>query len=106
MAPVVATLPNLERLLLGYNSVTGSLSCGVFPLPEDSRLVALDVADNRLEGSVPACLLQTGGLRELYLAGNELTGTLPPLPEGSPLVELSLENQVGCPGLACITAAS
>lgn len=99
VAPVVASLPDLARLSLGYNSITGSLSCAVFPSPS-SRLVALDVASNELQGSVPACLLQTGGLRELFLGGNSLTGTLPALPEDSPLVELSLENQVGLP---CMT---
>jgi hypothetical protein len=93
VAPIIAALPALERVSLGYNAITGGLSCGIFPSP-NSRLVALDAADNRLQGSVPACLLQLGYLRELYLAGNELMGTLPPLPEDSPLVELSLENQV------------
>ena len=93
MAPAVAELPALERLSLGYNNISGALSCLAIASAR-TRLRALDVAENRLQGSIPGCLLQTGNLRELYLAGNQLSGALPGLMPQSPLVELSLENQV------------
>jgi hypothetical protein len=98
VAPVLAEMPSLERVNLGYNQVQGMLGCAAFP-PAATRLVELDLAENQLTGSIPACLLGISTLRELYLAGNALTGRLPGLPEGSQLVALSVADQASRPWL-------
>lgn len=96
IAPVLAEMPSLERVNLGYNQIQGELGCSAFP-PAEARLVELDVAENTLAGSVPACLLEISSLRELYLAGNELTGQLPGLPQDSQLTALSVADQAHTP---------
>ena len=55
----MADLPDLERLSLGYNNISGELSC-VAVASARTKLKALDAAENRLQGSIPACLLQVG----------------------------------------------
>lgn len=46
MAPVVEVLPDLEHLNLGYNALTGTLSCRL--LLADRQLAELDLADNQV----------------------------------------------------------
>jgi hypothetical protein len=53
----------------------------------------LDVAYNRLQGSVPACLLNS--LAELFVPGNALSGSLPAPAAASPLTTLYANGQRG-----------
>ena len=92
MVPVLKQLYDLEHLSLGFNKLDGELTCGV--LGPDKKLHELDLAHNRVEGSIPQCLLGSLALQELYLANNELTGSLPGVTEGSRLTVLSLFDQV------------
>lgn len=92
MVPVLKQLYDLEHLSLGFNKLDGELTCGL--LGPDKKLHELDLAHNRVEGSIPQCLLGSRALQELYLANNELTGSLPGVTEGSRLTVLSLFDQV------------
>jgi hypothetical protein len=58
-----------------------------------SLLQVLDVAYNRLQGSVPACLLNS--LEQLYVPGNALSGSLPAPAATSPLTTLYANAQRG-----------
>ena len=91
--PVLGQLYDLEHLSLGFNKLDGELTCGV--LGPDKKLHELDLAHNRVEGSIPQCLLGSRVLQELYLANNELTGSLPGVTEGSRLTVLSVFDQAG-----------
>jgi hypothetical protein len=53
----------------------------------------LDVAYNRLQGSVPGCLLNS--LEQLYVPGNALSGSLPAPAATSPLTTLYANAQRG-----------
>ncbi|EIE18615.1 hypothetical protein COCSUDRAFT_83604 [Coccomyxa subellipsoidea C-169] len=81
VAPVVEVLPDLEHLNLGYNALTGTLSCRL--LLADRQLAELDLADNQkgggLSGELPS-FANAAALRVLRLGGNALTGPLPDLP--------------------------
>ena len=92
MVPVINRLYGLEHLSLGFNKLDGELACGL--LGPEKKLHELDLAHNRVEGSIPQCLLGSRALQELYLANNELTGSLPGVTEGSRLSVLSLFDQV------------
>ena len=49
-------------------------------------------AANRLEGGIPACLLASPALAELYLGGNRMGGALPAPPPASRLLILSAHS--------------
>ena len=51
-------------------------------------------ANNVVSGVVPACLTNSVTLRELYLSGNVLNGTFPPIAAASALSALGLASQV------------
>ena len=89
--PTIEKLYSLEHLSLGFNRLDGELTCGL--LGPEKKLHELDLAHNRVEGSIPQCLLGSPALQELYLANNELTGSLPSVTEGSRLTVLSILDQ-------------
>ena len=91
VVPMIEKLYGLEHLSLGFNELDGELTCGL--LGPEKKLHELDLAHNRVEGSIPQCLLGSQALQELYLANNELTGSLPGVTEGSRLTVLSLFDQ-------------
>lgn len=47
----------------------------------------------QIGGSIPSCLLEAPWLRQLYLAGNSLSGQLPTVPSTSPLTTISASDQ-------------
>ncbi len=89
VAHVRRALPRLQSLQLAYNRLEGSLPCALAGAP----LVSLGAASNRLSGSLPACLLRAP-MAQLALAGNGLSGWLPAPPPGCALQALSLHGQV------------
>ena len=91
VVPVLKQLYDLEHLSLGFNKLDGELTCEL--LGPDKKLRELDLAHNRVEGSIPQCLLGSRALQELYLGNNELTGSLPAVTEGSRLTALSVFDQ-------------
>lgn len=99
MGPAVEGLHSLEHLSLGFNALDGELTCMLLG-SEERGLHELDLAHNRIEGTIPQCLLGAQGPQEIYLADNELSGSLPSIPEGSPLTALSVSDQANasaCP---------
>ncbi|GFR43304.1 hypothetical protein Agub_g4370, partial [Astrephomene gubernaculifera] len=74
---------NLSAVLLPGNRLGGPLPLELLELP---GLQYLDLDSNQLSGSLPAAAFSgPGALRTLHLAGNNLTGPLPGLPEGAAL---------------------
>ena len=47
----------------------------------------------QIGGSIPSCLLEAPWLRQLYLAGNSLSGQFPTVPSTSPLTTISASDQ-------------
>jgi hypothetical protein len=74
--PLPAALPpNLQRMLLGRNKLTGTLPA----YTGASALQYLDASFNMLSGNLrPEWVGSLAGLRDVFLQGNNLTGTLPP----------------------------
>jgi len=70
----VAGVFQINKLLLGENQIAGSLPSYLAALP----VVVLDLSSNRLTGSVPASVGSNFVMQELYLQGNQLSGSLPP----------------------------
>ncbi len=89
VAHVRRALPRLQSLQLAYNRLEGSLPCALAGAP----LASLGAASNRLSGSLPACLL-AAPMAQLSLTGNGLAGWLPAPPPGCVLQALSLHGQV------------
>jgi hypothetical protein len=58
------------------------------------RFLTAATAANQLKGSIPACLVQSPALQELYLAGNDLEGSLPQPPPESKLLIISAYGMV------------
>lgn len=58
------------------------------------RFPTAAVPANQLKGSIPACLVQSPALQELYLAGNDLEGSLPQPPPESKLLIISAYGMV------------
>jgi Leucine-rich repeat (LRR) protein len=76
--PLPAVLPTtLQRLLLGRNKLTGTLPAYTQLGP--TALQYFDASFNNLSGGLrPEWVGSMAGLRDLFLQGNNLTGTLPP----------------------------
>lgn len=64
----------VEGLILPSSGLEGLLSPQLGTL---TNLVALDLGDNRLRGSIPAELAGLGGLEYLFLYNNRLSGPVP-----------------------------
>ena len=64
----------VTRLELAGNRLTGTLPASLYRLTELQRL---DLSDNELGGTIPASIGQLKLLRALMLGGNRLEGTLP-----------------------------
>ena len=67
-----AGFTKLESLYLSFNNLDGKIP----PFASD-KLDYLNLAENRLTGSIPSSLFDIENLRLLYLSSNRLTGTIP-----------------------------
>lgn len=68
----VWSMPTLGALHVMGNGLTGTLG----EIPSDSVMTTLDVANNRLGGSIPLSIQTHGTFQQLALSVNKLTGTL------------------------------
>ncbi|KAL3513123.1 hypothetical protein ACH5RR_025840 [Cinchona calisaya] len=86
----VSEMPTLRFLILAYNQFTGQI-------PSDygnfQQIQALDISFNKLNGSIPSSLGKLNSLLWLMLANNQLSGEIPPeLGNCSSLLWLNLQN--------------
>jgi Leucine-rich repeat (LRR) protein len=72
--PVQAALPQLTKLDLSSNRLTGEIPPTIWTL---IGLQELNLSGNRLEGTLPAAIRQLTNLRMLNLSKLQLRGTLP-----------------------------
>lgn len=94
MAKTLKSLPSLAYVDLGFDSLEGALDSAC-PLASTKKLESLNLMNNGLSGSIPACIAQLPNLAELHLDYNQLTGTLPAqIPAGSPLTYFTAAYQV------------
>ncbi|XP_027121270.1 probable LRR receptor-like serine/threonine-protein kinase At1g67720 [Coffea eugenioides] len=73
ISPNISSLSALSGILLGNNSLTGSIP----NLSSLKRLEILHLEDNKLSGEIPSSLGNIQNLHELFLQNNNLTGTVP-----------------------------
>eukprot|EP00873_Tetraselmis_striata_P013072 jgi/Tetstr1/433336/TSEL_022622.t1 len=76
--PAWLHLPQLETLDLSQNSLTGPVPASGGTSTEPVRISKLYLAFNELTGTIPPELSALLTLRQLSLAGNRLTGSVPP----------------------------
>ncbi len=67
--PLPALTENLADVFLSNNSFTGSL-----PQQLPTRLQYLDLADNKLSGTIPSTWILPGGMQLIWLWNNSLSG--------------------------------
>lgn len=67
--------PNLEELVLGSNTLTGTIPACIGT--QLKRLRLLDIKDSNISGKLPTTLGQLTQLEVLDFAANSMTGTLP-----------------------------
>ena len=94
VAKTLSALPKLAYVDLGFDALEGPLdsACG---LAKTKKLASLNIMNNALTGSIPACFGQLPELAELHLDYNQLTGTLPAFDAAnSPMVYFSAAWQV------------
>ncbi len=94
VAKTLATLPKLQYVDLGFDGLEGPLdsACG---LAKTKKLASLNLMNNALTGSIPACFGQLPALTELHLDYNQLTGAIPAFDvPSSPMVYFSAAYQV------------
>ena len=72
-----AVSPNFKSLLLGNNSLTGTIPASVCSLDKMEDLI---LAENALTGPIPAGLAGAKALRTVDISCNALSGSVPALP--------------------------
>eukprot|EP00854_Cymbomonas_tetramitiformis_P010919 gene10919-12918_t len=86
----VVDLPQLERIEVSRNMLTGSIPC-----PSANNITILSVAANHMSGGISTCLGEMRNLENLDLSANLLTGTIPTeLGRLSGLLELDLSQNM------------
>ena len=110
IAHTLSQLPALKYVDLGYGEVEGPLdtACG---LAATKKLQQLNLINNALTGSIPACITELPQMVEMHLDYNQLTGAIPAFPSSnSPLVYFTAAYQVRlcigrCPPASAAIAA-
>ena len=80
---------------MGYAQLEGpqAPACG---LASTKKLQQLNLMNNALTGSIPACITGLPQMVEMHLDYNQLTGSIPAFPaSNSPLVYFTAAYQVG-----------
>eukprot|EP00775_Hariotina_reticulata_P004430 gene4430-4685_t len=90
VAQALLGAPDLVELALASTGLSGELSCLFLDL---KNLKVLDLSFNLIEGPIPGCLLNA--LTELYLTGNDISGTLAGWHSGSQLTTFFANAQRG-----------
>ncbi|THU62278.1 hypothetical protein C4D60_Mb01t03440 [Musa balbisiana] len=87
---VINSIPSLEVLHLGDNSISGKIP----PIVGDSvRLEYLDLSNNGIIGKIPQAIGNLSNLLELHLSSNKIVGWIPPsIGNLSNLLELHLSS--------------
>lgn len=94
VAKTLSALPKLQYVDLGFDGIEGPLdsACG---LAKTKKLASLNLMNNALTGSIPACFGQLPALAELHVDYNQLTGAIPAFDvPNSPMVYFSAAYQV------------
>ena len=94
VANTLSELPALKYVDMGYTQLEGPLdtACG---LASTKKLQQLNLMNNALTGSIPACITGLPQMVEMHLDYNQLTGSIPAFPaSNSPLVYFTASNQV------------
>lgn len=86
-------LSSIEKIHLGVNSLTGTLTMEfIESLP---NLIELDLGGNKLEGNIPSNLMESRTIEIIDLHGNQLTGTIPDVDVNNTIKVLALhENKL------------
>ncbi|KAK9807531.1 hypothetical protein WJX72_001817 [[Myrmecia] bisecta] len=92
VAHYLEDLPQLRSVTLNFNAINGSLA-DACDLAAMTSLQEIELRNNLLTGSIPACLAAMPGLSVLSMDNNGLSGTLPAFPANSTLTTLTLSNQ-------------
>jgi len=94
VAKTLSALPSLQYVDLGFDSIEGPLdsACG---LAKTKTLASLNLMNNQISGSIPACITQLPTMVELHLDFNQLTGAIPAFyTTDSPLTYFTAAYQV------------
>ena len=75
ISPLLAQLPGLRILNLGWNQLSGEIPSELGSLPNLRHLI---LKGNKLSGEIPSELGNLSNLKFLLLSLNELTGEIPP----------------------------
>ncbi|KAK2079117.1 hypothetical protein QBZ16_002808 [Prototheca wickerhamii] len=88
LVTLVRSLPDLRGIRAAHNELAGALDCALLA----PGLSELDLAGNRLSGSVPPCFLSSQSLHHLRLSHNALAGELPTPTEACGLHTVRLDH--------------
>ena len=88
-----ATSTRVTALVLGDEGLNGSVPLALGDL---SALATLDLSDNELTGEIPAELGSLANLQTLRLSGNSFAGCIPPTLEDVPINDLASLNIQYC----------
>ncbi|CAJ2667342.1 unnamed protein product [Trifolium pratense] len=95
LPPQLGQLHNLQILDFSLNNLTGNNQfSGRIPtsIGQCEKLNILDLEMNKLVGVIPIKIFQLSGLTTLYLHGNSLNGSLPPVSNMEQLVTMFVSN--------------
>ena len=88
LVTLVRSLPDLRGIRAAHNELAGALDCALLA----PGLSELDLAGNRLSGTVPPCFLSSQSLHHLRLSHNALAGELPTPTEACGLHTMRLDH--------------
>ncbi len=94
VAKALGALPKLQYVDLGFDGIEGPLDSAC-NLAKTKKLASLNLMNNALTGSIPACFGPLPALAELHVDYNQLTGAIPAFDvPNSPMVYFSAAYQV------------
>lgn len=92
-------LSSMRQLELGENRFTGTLSENIGKMGDNDAFYVLKVNDNQLKGPLPQSIINLQYIAQLWLQGNDFTGTVPEALcalKGNELSEVLNDFQANC----------